>query len=239
MTTKRSRPAPVLRVKKMTSEAILPTRGSILAAGLDLSAAYDAVIPAGGKGLVKTDLIIAVPDGCYARVAPRSGLAWKKFIDTGAGVIDADYRGNVGVILFNHSSDDFPVKRGDRVAQLILEKIEYPEVQEVDEIEETARGAGGFGSTGVDVPIAKKQHVASNGSAEDQEEDEFDATFKAIELLSEKKVIDDKTRTQLKKKLFTATERQFKLLNKALDNYIDDENSTNVLEWINAFLESN
>ncbi|KAG6954089.1 hypothetical protein JG688_00012525 [Phytophthora aleatoria] len=70
-------------------------------------------------------------------------------------------------------------------------------------------------------------------------EDEFDATFKAIELLSEKKVIDDKTRTQLKKKLFTATERQFKLLNKALDNYIDDENSTDVLEWINAFLESN
>ncbi|KAF4150037.1 dUTPase [Phytophthora infestans] len=239
MTIKRSRPAPVLRVKKMTAEAILPTRGSSLAAGLDLSAAYDAVIPAGGKGLVKTDLIIAVPDGCYARVAPRSGLAWKKFIDTGAGVIDADYRGNVGVILFNHSSDDFPVKRGDRVAQLILEKIEYPEVQEVDEIEETARGAGGFGSTGVNVPITKKQHVASNGTAEDEEEDEIDSTLKVIELLSEKKVVDEKSRTELKKKLFTASERQLKLINKALASYVDDEDSAKVLEWINAFLESN
>ncbi|ETI47697.1 hypothetical protein F443_08130 [Phytophthora nicotianae P1569] len=239
MTTKRSRPAPVLRVKKMTPEAILPTRGSSLAAGLDLSAAYDAVIPAGGKGLVKTDLIIAVPDGCYARVAPRSGLAWKKFIDTGAGVVDADYRGNVGVILFNHSNEDFPVKRGDRVAQLILEKIEYPEVQEVEEIEETARGAGGFGSTGVDVPITKKQHLVSNGTAEDEEDGEFDSTFKAIEMLSEKKVVDDMARAELKKKLFTASERQFKLLSTALDNYIEDDNSAKVLEWINAFLESN
>ncbi|KAE8876274.1 hypothetical protein PF005_g13834 [Phytophthora fragariae] len=237
MSTKRSRSAPVLRVKKLTPEAILPTRGSMLAAGLDLSAAYDAVIPAGGKGLVKTDLVIAVPDGCYARVAPRSGLALKKFIDTGAGVIDADYRGNVGVILFNHAAEDFPVKRGDRVAQLILEKIEYPEIQEVDEIEDTARGAGGFGSTGVDLPIAKKQHVASNGVEES--DDEFDVAFKALELLSEKKVVDDKTRAQLKKKLVTASERQFKLLNKALDDYLIDEDSAKVLEWINAFLESN
>ncbi|GMF33897.1 unnamed protein product [Phytophthora fragariaefolia] len=237
MSTKRSRSAPVLRVKKLTPEAILPSRGSSLAAGLDLSAAYDAVIPAGGKGLVKTDLVIAVPDGCYARVAPRSGLALKKFIDTGAGVIDADYRGNVGVILFNHAAEDFPVKRGDRVAQLILEKIEYPEIQEVDEIEDTARGAGGFGSTGVDLPIAKKQHVApANGLQES--DDEFDVAFKALGLLSEKKVVDDKTRALLKKKPFTASERQFKLLNKALGDYLEDEDSTKVLEWINAFLES-
>lgn len=79
--------APILRVKKLTDLAIIPSRGSTLAAGFDLSSAYDAVIPARGKGLVKTDLVVAVPDGCYARVAPRSGLALKKFIDTGAGVI--------------------------------------------------------------------------------------------------------------------------------------------------------
>ncbi|KAG6610830.1 Deoxyuridine 5'-triphosphate nucleotidohydrolase [Phytophthora cinnamomi] len=237
MSTKRSRPAPVLRVKKLSPEAILPTRGSSLAAGLDLSAAYDAVIPAGGKGLVKTDLVVAVPAGCYARVAPRSGLALKKFIDTGAGVIDADYRGNVGVILFNHAAEDFPVQRGDRVAQLILEKIEYPEVQEVAEIEDTARGAGGFGSTGVDLPIAKKQHVAS--SAGDESDDELDVAFRALELLAERKVVDDKTRAQLKKKLFSASERQFKLLNKALADYLDDEDSAKVLEWLNAFLDAN
>lgn len=238
MALKRSRAAPILRVKKMTAAAILPTRGSILAAGLDLSAAYDAIIPAKGKGLVKTDLVIAVPDGCYARVAPRSGLAWKNFIDTGAGVIDADYRGNVGVILFNHSSDDFIVKRKDRVAQLILEKIEYPEVQEVDEIEDTERGVGGFGSTGVSIPVAKKARVVSDSSTESEKEDDFDTVFKAIELLSVKKVMDSEFRIRLKDKLFTASSRQFKLLNKALGDYLDDGDGSKAMEWINAFLKS-
>ena len=69
--------------------------------------AEDTVIPARGKGIVKTDLSIATPPGTYARVAPRSGLAVKNFIDTGAGVVDEDYRGNVGVVLFNHSDVDF------------------------------------------------------------------------------------------------------------------------------------
>ena len=69
--------------------------------------AEDVVIPARGRGIAKTDLAIAIPPGTYARVAPRSGLAVKHFIDTGAGVIDEDYRGNVGVVLFNHSDQDF------------------------------------------------------------------------------------------------------------------------------------
>ena len=98
---------------------------------------------------MKTDLSIAIPLGTYARVAPRSGLAWKSFIDVGAGVVDYDYRGNVGAILFNHGDSDFVVKTGDRVAQLILEQIVTPEVIECEELEETERGAGGFGSTGV------------------------------------------------------------------------------------------
>merc|ERR1740133_343154 len=138
-----------LFVKRMSEFAKIPVRGSPLAAGYDLSAAYACTIPARGKGLVKTDLAIAVPEDCYGRIAPRSGLAWKNFIDVGAGVIDADYRGNVGVLLFNHSEDDFQVKVGDRVAQLVLERIYPPEVKEVDSLEDTARGEGGFGSTGV------------------------------------------------------------------------------------------
>jgi deoxyuridine 5'-triphosphate nucleotidohydrolase len=82
--------------------------------------------------------------------APRSGLAVKNFIDTGAGVVDYDYRGNVGVVLFNHAEEDFSVRRGDRVAQLILERISMvAAAQEVQELAETSRGAGGFGSTGV------------------------------------------------------------------------------------------
>lgn len=82
------------------------------------------------------------------RIAPRSGLASKHFIDTGAGVIDADYRGQVKVLLFNHNESDFEIKEGDRIAQLILERIYTPEVVEVQELEESVRGAGGFGSTG-------------------------------------------------------------------------------------------
>lgn len=82
------------------------------------------------------------------RIAPRSGLASKHFIDTGAGVIDADYRGQVKVLLFNHADADYEVKEGDRIAQLVLERIVTPEVEEVKELEESVRGAGGFGSTG-------------------------------------------------------------------------------------------
>ncbi|EFJ45270.1 hypothetical protein VOLCADRAFT_109897 [Volvox carteri f. nagariensis] len=138
-----------LLVKKLSDKATLPKRGSAGAAGYDLSSAEDTVIPARGKALVKTDISIRVPKGTYGRVAPRSGLAAKNFIDTGAGVIDEDYRGNVGVLLFNHSDTDFPVKVGDRVAQLVLEKITTPDVEEVEELDATERGANGYGSTGV------------------------------------------------------------------------------------------
>ncbi|KAK2988728.1 hypothetical protein RJ640_020993 [Escallonia rubra] len=149
-THKASEPsAHYFRVKKLSDKAVLPSRGSPLAAGYDLSSAIETKVPARGKALVPTDLSIAVPEGTYARVAPRSGLAWKHSIDVGAGVIDADYRGPVGVILFNHSDVDFEVKVGDRIAQLIIEKISTPEVTEVDDLDETVRGAGGFGSTGV------------------------------------------------------------------------------------------
>ncbi|XP_021725562.1 deoxyuridine 5'-triphosphate nucleotidohydrolase [Chenopodium quinoa] len=137
------------KVKKLSDKAVVPSRGSPFAAGYDLSSAVELKVPARGKALVPTDLSIAVPQGTYARVAPRSGLTWKHSIDVGAGVIDADYRGPVGVILFNHSDVDFEVKIGDRIAQLIIEKIITPDVFEVEDLDSTVRGAGGFGSTGV------------------------------------------------------------------------------------------
>ena len=129
-----------------------------------LQLSYFQVIPAGGRGVVKTDISIACPAGTYARIAPRSGLAVKKGIDVGAGVVDADYRGNVGVVLFNFGTEDFTVDVGDRIAQLILEKVNMAPVVEVEELTETERGAGGFGSTGVkesDAPQAKKQRTIS------------------------------------------------------------------------------
>ena len=139
----------MLQVKRLSENAIVPTRGSPLSAGYDLSSAEETVIPAGGKGIVKTDLSIACPEGTYGRIAPRSGLAVKKFIDVGAGVVDADYRGPVGVVLFNFGKQDFVVQPGDRIAQLILEQVCMADVMEVDELTDTVRGAGGFGSTGV------------------------------------------------------------------------------------------
>ncbi|KAI5847154.1 dUTP diphosphatase [Morchella snyderi] len=138
-----------LLVKKLSPRAQLPTRGSALAAGYDVYSSHSTTIPARGKALVDTDISIAVPAGTYGRIAPRSGLASKNFIDVGAGVIDADYRGQVKVLLFNHSDSDFEVKEGDRVAQLVLERIYTPEVEEVQDLEESVRGAGGFGSTGI------------------------------------------------------------------------------------------
>ncbi|XP_006650392.1 deoxyuridine 5'-triphosphate nucleotidohydrolase [Oryza brachyantha] len=144
-----ARVAPLLKVKKLSEKAVLPSRGSAHAAGYDLSSAAEAVVPARGKAMVPTDLSIAIPEGTYARIAPRSGLALKHSIDVGAGVIDADYRGPVGVILFNHSDADFAVKPGDRIAQMIIEVIATPEVAEVEDLDATVRGEGGFGSTGV------------------------------------------------------------------------------------------
>ncbi|XP_003471906.1 deoxyuridine 5'-triphosphate nucleotidohydrolase, mitochondrial isoform X2 [Cavia porcellus] len=149
--SKRARPSEAalrLRFVRLSEHATAPTRGSARAAGYDLYSAYDYTIPSMEKALVKTDIQIGLPSGCYGRVAPRSGLATKYFIDVGAGVIDEDYRGNVGVVLFNFGKEKFEVKKGDRIAQLICERIYYPEIEEVEGLDSTERGSGGFGSTG-------------------------------------------------------------------------------------------
>ncbi|NWR69140.1 DUT protein, partial [Centropus unirufus] len=141
-------PAERLRFARLSENASVPSRGSARAAGYDLYSAYDCVIPPMEKAVVKTDIQIALPSGCYGRIAPRSGLAAKHFIDVGAGVIDEDYRGNVGVVLFNFGKESFQVKKGDRIAQLICERIFYPELEEVQALDDTERGEDGFGSTG-------------------------------------------------------------------------------------------
>nr|WHA35559.1 putative deoxyuridine 5'-triphosphate nucleotidohydrolase [Micropterus salmoides ranavirus] len=139
----------LLLYTKLSKDASDLTKGSELAAGYDLCSAHNMCIPPGKNGLVMTDLAISVPDGTYGRIAPRSGLAVKHRIGVGAGVVDADYRGNVGIVLFNFGQEDFLVRKGDRVAQLICEKIEYPVCVRVRELTETARAEAGFGSTGV------------------------------------------------------------------------------------------
>jgi dUTP pyrophosphatase len=137
----------IILYEKITENGFCPTKFSKLAAGYDLYSAYDYIVPKRGKNLIKTDIRVAIPKGCYGRIAPRSGLAWKHAIDVGAGVIDCDYRGNVAVILFNHSDKDFIISRGDRIAQLIPEMIADTEMIET-KLNSTERGDNGFGSTG-------------------------------------------------------------------------------------------
>jgi dUTP pyrophosphatase len=186
-----------LTVQRLSDKAKLPVRGSEFAAGLDLSSAVDMVVKAGERAIVATDLSIACPAGTYARIAPRSGLAAKYGIDVGAGVVDADYRGPVGVILFNFGKDDFEIKQGDRIAQLILEQIVMPNIVEIgmnEKLPATERGAAGFGSTGgfidntnndasttttnaaAGTSATKKQRTISpTGSAEDSDKEEDNA----------------------------------------------------------------
>ena len=137
-----------IRVMKLSESATIPTRGSEVAAGWDLYASQECVVPARGKAIIATDIAIAVPVGYYGRVAPRSGMAWKKHTDIGAGVIDADYRGPVGVVMFNHADEDLQVELGDRVAQLVIEQISMAPLTQVDSLDDTERGEGGYGSTG-------------------------------------------------------------------------------------------
>lgn len=130
--------------------AVLPSRGSPGAAGLDLSSNDSGVIPSGERKLIKTGVKIALPDDTYGRIAPRSGLAHKYGIDVFAGVIDSDYRGEIGVILFNSGKEDFEYKKGDRIAQLIITPIISCSLVQINHFtNDTVRGDGGYGSTGV------------------------------------------------------------------------------------------
>lgn len=139
---------PQIPFKKLDDNATLPTRGSEHAAGLDLYASAPGVIPAQGFGSINTGVAAAVPQGYYARIAPRSGLSVKKGIFTLAGVVDSDYRGEIICVLANQGNEDFEVAVGDRIAQMVIESIISPEPVFVEELPDTERGVGGFGSTG-------------------------------------------------------------------------------------------
>jgi dUTP pyrophosphatase len=123
------------------------------AAGVDLYAAVDGpvTIDAGRWKLVPTGIAVAIPEGYEGQVRPRSGLALKHGIGmlNAPGTIDADYRGEIGVILFNFSDSQFSIQRGDRIAQLVLARVEKANFVKVDVLATTGRGAGGFGHTGV------------------------------------------------------------------------------------------
>ena len=131
----------------------LPTYMSVHAAGMDLYAAVkdETTIPPGEWRLIPSGISIALPDGYEAQVRPRSGLALRQGVSilNTPGTVDADYRGEVGVILMNHSKENLVIRRGDRIAQMIINKIERIEFEEVSELPESDRSSGGFGHTGL------------------------------------------------------------------------------------------
>jgi len=135
------------------SQHSLPAYETIASAGMDLRAQIEEpiVLKPLDRAIVKTGLFIELPIGYEAQVRPRSGLAAKKGITVlnSPGTVDADYRGEIGVILVNLSHEDFTIENGERIAQLVIAKHERAEWIEVEELSETSRGAGGFGSTGV------------------------------------------------------------------------------------------
>ena len=138
-------------VYKNDASAVIPSRGSAGAAGYDLTSVEHKIVPARGSALISTGIRLQFPDDCFGHVLPRSGLAVKHGIHVGAGVCDADYSGVYHVFLFNHRDTDFEVQPGDRIAQLVFQRIYCPplkEVETLDEFNATARGDAGFGSTG-------------------------------------------------------------------------------------------
>lgn len=133
---------------KDTPNGFAPSKGSDNAAGYDLRSAYKTTVPARQRQIISTDIIIQVPAGTYGRLASRSKLACEHGIDVAAGIIDPDFRGVVCVVLANHSDRDFEVSKGDRIAQLICERIAQPsdvvEVEKAD-LSRTSRGERGLG----------------------------------------------------------------------------------------------
>lgn len=139
----------MLKFQRLESNAILPTRGSLESAGLDLYAIEHVVLLPGDRIGIKTGLAVEIPKGYYGRIAPRSGLALRNGIDVMAGVIDPDYRGEIKCLLVNLGDADFEIKLGDRIAQLLIEKVAMFTPTWGNELTESARSAGGFGSTGI------------------------------------------------------------------------------------------
>ena len=141
-----------IRIKKLHDTAVVPQYQTEQSAGMDVAACIDEpmVIEPHGRAIVPTGFAISLPAGYEAQIRGRSGMAAKFGImpANGLGTIDADYRGEVGVILLNTTNESFTVEPGMRVAQMVIAKYEVAEWSEVTDLDETARGAGGFGSTG-------------------------------------------------------------------------------------------
>lgn len=140
----------LVRFKKINPDAILPAYAHQGDAGLDVRSVEDLTIPPGKRALVKTGFVMELPSDAEAQVRPRSGLALKFGVTVlnSPGTIDSGYRGEVGVILINHGDQPFEVRKGDRIAQIVIARFIHADIVEVESLDSSERGSGGFGSTG-------------------------------------------------------------------------------------------
>jgi dUTP pyrophosphatase len=141
--------ATALKIKRLSPDAKLPTRATDNAAGLDLYGLIDCALPPNTRAVIPTGLAMEVPYGMAGFIWPRSGWAVKHGLDRLAGLIDADYRGEVGVVLHNDGTEFVFINRGERIAQMVIQRYEHLDPVWVEELDATVRGEGGFGHTGV------------------------------------------------------------------------------------------
>jgi dUTP pyrophosphatase len=138
-----------VKIKRLCDDAIIPRYQTAGAAGFDLHASHSVLIPVGEHRIIKTGIAVELPPAFEMQIRSRSGLALKHGVQAHFGTIDCDYRGEVGVILFNHGTQPFKVEKGDRIAQGVVALLEKAHFQVVTELSETERGVGGFGSSGI------------------------------------------------------------------------------------------
>ncbi|KAF5933479.1 hypothetical protein HYC85_029650 [Camellia sinensis] len=185
---------------RLTPQASRPTRATDGAVGYDLTSIGKYIIPARDRALIATGIALEIPCGLYGRIASRSGLALYHGIDVGAGVIDTDYRGEVKILLFNHNHEEFMVHAGDRIAQIIFEKVSLPRMVEKDarnlrdirrDIERddwqarSPRNNKGFGSTGLERRPGKQKQLALEYRSKEEEDSDSDSTLNIIAMVEE------------------------------------------------------
>lgn len=138
-----------IKIKKLSPDAVIPSYAHEGDAGMDVYSVEDVIIEPGKRACIGTGISIELPLGYVALVWDKSGVAVKSGIKTMAGVMDAGYRGEYKIVLINLSEQNFEIKKGQKIAQLLIQKVENPEIEEIQELSETSRGEGGFGSTGI------------------------------------------------------------------------------------------
>jgi len=138
-----------IKFQKILDEAIIPHYAHPGDAGMDIFSAEETIIKAGERKSIRTGIKMGLPEGFVGLVWDKSGLALKNGIKTMAGVIDSGYRGEIGIVLTNLSGQDYKIEKGQKIAQMLVQKVERVEIEETKELSETKRGADGFGSTGL------------------------------------------------------------------------------------------